>query len=339
MTCLIPIMDKLKTQFDHMTFSHKTEFWISEHDRASNISNLMKYVLQGDKTRMKNVLQIFPSQINETNSKGWTALHIAAINAKSCPGMVEILVKAKASLNVKTDDYGITPLMMACKHSQSSSTEEAVEILIKSKASLDMRCNLGWTALMKACVFSQSESSERTMKMLIDAKANVNIQNGEGDTALSLFCVRRDTRKSAIKMLIDAGASVDVQDASKRTPLMRVCAKCSGPWRYRCVDAHDQTMRTIRTLIDVKASLDIRDNEGMTCLENFVQDMKHQISIHEDSDIRLAVELIDLLETTMKTRLVEKLTCSVPLPIHGGHIVLHREIAEYLNLREKDKRL
>ena len=107
--------------------------------------------------------------------KGFTKLMKMVLLTKRFPDLVDniksYLVSLPEELN-KQNEYGWTALMLACRHSNTVSSEETVRILIDANANVDVQNSDGWTALIISSLNCKSTSSEETIKMLIGAGAN-----------------------------------------------------------------------------------------------------------------------------------------------------------------------
>ncbi len=79
--------------------------------------------------------------------------------------------------------------MLACRDSNTYSTNETVELLLKAGANIDLQKNDGWTSLMMACRNSRTDSTNETVKLLISEGADINLKDDEGWTALMMVVV------------------------------------------------------------------------------------------------------------------------------------------------------
>jgi ankyrin repeat protein len=181
---------------------------------------------------------------------GWTPLHIAS--AYCVQPMVELLVDAKADVEVQQGDSGWTALQTACRRGYTG----VVQVLLRAKADagrpipaspeqpspphncvalaarhghisclralhesgapLDATNALGWGALHEACNMNAFE----VVHFLIEAKCDLNARTKTGRSALQLC------RDPLLKdMLLEAGivrtaeddAAVDAVDAAEAT--------------------------------------------------------------------------------------------------------------------------
>lgn len=100
------------------------EFWSPLHVGVSSVSII--------KTLLSKGASVFAQ-----NSRGWTALHLAA--EKGCTSSIEVLLtEGKAQIDSKDED-GNTPLHLACISKEASIS--TVEILLKYKANPNLKNN------------------------------------------------------------------------------------------------------------------------------------------------------------------------------------------------------
>jgi ankyrin repeat protein len=81
---------------------------------------------------------------NAVDSRGQTALHIAAENSHQPGGIIQQLLRYGAKINV-TDKQGRTPLMstVSCRYPRS----DCIDVLLQHQANTDMTDSSGMTAL------------------------------------------------------------------------------------------------------------------------------------------------------------------------------------------------
>lgn len=183
----------------------------------TNVTPLMHLVKQARKLNMDDHLKQYilnhKDQLNMQDLYGNTALIIAcrSSNTTCSENIVQMLIGAGVDLNL-VDKNGMTALMFACLQSKTSSTENTVKMLVDAGANLNLK-NYGghMTALMFASHYANSTSTENTVKLLIDAGADLNLTNMHSSTALMSVCAfcRGDGAEEIVKMLVDAGCNVE----------------------------------------------------------------------------------------------------------------------------------
>jgi ankyrin repeat protein len=159
----------------------------------------------------------------------------------------------------QSNELGWTALIIACRNSNTRSSEEIVRKLIEAKANVNACAVNGWTALMYASYHSKFESSENTVKMLLDAKADTEIAEFSDElTALHIAATYsgRNSTENTVKILLDAEAYVNNRSTDGKTPLMRSVKECN----------YDSTENTVRMLIEAKSDLYRITDQGNTAL-------------------------------------------------------------------------
>ncbi|HKO97555.1 MAG TPA: ankyrin repeat domain-containing protein [Pyrinomonadaceae bacterium] len=145
---------------------------------------------------------------------GSTALHVAAFKGR--PDIVEMLVKAKASINCQMTD-GFTPLHLAAQGGHI----EIVKTLLATGADVYATTSRRYTPLHSATQERHPEERQRqVVQALIEAAADVNAQNDIFLTPLHNVAINLDTRTA--RLLIDAGADVNSTEANGYSALHMV---------------------------------------------------------------------------------------------------------------------
>ena len=109
---------------------------------------------------------------------------------------VDYLINKGANINVKTEDLGLTPLMIAV----SEGYFEMAEMLIKLGADVNKKNKFGDTALMYAVVYTEP----KLIKLLINSGADLKAKNNKNITALDFAKVNcykqaQDILENALK--------------------------------------------------------------------------------------------------------------------------------------------
>ena len=149
--------------------------------------------------------------IDIKNTKGWTALMMAARNSNLDSNIetVKLLIAAGANVNLQHND-GWSALMLAARYSNIDSNIETVKLLIEAGANINLQENNGWSALMMAAGNSNTDSNIETVKLLIQAGANINLQQNNGWSALMIAAkyFNTDSNIETVKLLIEAGSNI-----------------------------------------------------------------------------------------------------------------------------------
>jgi len=136
--------------------------------------------------------------INEKESRGTTALHLAA--ATDFYQAVKTLIEHGADVNVKTET-GFTPLHWAA----SKNAIESIEILLDNGADVNAKAKSNITPLHWAAGKNASDA----VKLLLAAGADINARTGLGYTPLHLAVKKNPYSKSAVLL---AEAQADLED-------------------------------------------------------------------------------------------------------------------------------
>jgi len=154
------------------------------------------------------------------------------------------------------DKRGMTPLMIACKHSNV----EVVREVLKRKPDLEQRDNLfGRTALIWAVKNNQMEIAE----LLLGSGADVNAKTQDGTNPL-LFSARQGFVDIA-RALVGRSADLEVTDKYGFTPIM--FAACFG---------HTEILIL---LAQKNANLDSKDLRGCTPLMLATRSGRHETAL------------------------------------------------------------
>ncbi len=198
---------------------------------------------------------------NAANDYGVTPLSLACTN-KNVP-LVEMLVKAKANSNA-AETNGVTPLMNCAK----TGTIEAVKILIAAGANLDAAdTDRAQTALMRAA----AQKHSAVVQALVAAKANVHLRTKKLDLYDPMKAITYSDKayfpgeKGGFTALMFAAQSGDV-DAAKA--LLDAGAKIDDGTEFDgtplVVAAQNGNEKVSLFLLDRGASPNARDGYGLT---------------------------------------------------------------------------
>jgi ankyrin repeat protein len=152
---------------------------------------------------------------------------------------VRLLIEAGMNVNIKTENYGSTPLMVASAARQLS----IVDILIQKKAMVNMQDDLGDTAL----IIASSKGHLDVVQVLLNKGAEPNIQNVAGRTALRVAAENGHT--TVVLALLKQNVDLEVRDKDEnKTPLLAAAM-------------HHHT-QVVKILLDSGADPKVRDKYG-----------------------------------------------------------------------------
>lgn len=153
-------------------------------------------------------------KINQTDSQGRAALHLAAMYGHS--KVAELLLSNSAAVNQITTQSKRTPLYLAVLNNHT----DIVEILIKHGVNLnEPNSNNGVTALHAAVESGHTEMVE----LLLQYQANPDLQNTNGWTPVKLAARKGDQK--TVELLINKGADPNIPDKEGFTPLHNASAE------------------------------------------------------------------------------------------------------------------
>lgn len=239
-------------KFNETTYNinSNTEYNCSVHTTSTNFTPLMYLVSKARKlncnSKLKEYILTHKDELNKQNTKGWTAL------------------------------------MIACRNSNSESTESTVKMLIDAGADLNLKNVIGSTALILALEYSDENSSVNTVKLLIDAGADLNYTNNKNSTALIMairYIKNISVKEIVVKMLITAGADINIKDTFEHTALL-----------YAINSLHCST-KTIELLINAGADINTHDGKKtaiiIACQHHCFHDMEDKIKLLLDAKVDL----------------------------------------------------
>ena len=177
---------------------------------ASGDLRLVEAVKNRDAARAQALLteRVDP---NVRQPDGATALHWAA--HWDDVATVELLLHAGAEVDT-ANDYGVTPLAVACRNGSTASAK-IVETLLQAGANPDAELPSGETVLMTASFAGRVDAVQSLLARGADVNATETIK---GQTAL-MWAVSEGHREVA-RALLDHGADVNAPSTGESTPLL-----------------------------------------------------------------------------------------------------------------------
>ncbi|HEX7615906.1 MAG TPA: ankyrin repeat domain-containing protein [Thermoanaerobaculia bacterium] len=182
------------------------------------------------------------AKVDGPDEHGVTAITYAIVeNSFNGREVLRALLKAKASVNVKSED-GMTPLMFAARNGKN----EHFGDLLAAGADVNALDNDNWTALMCAAFYSSSFC----VTDLLKAGADPKVEAADGKTAV-LLAVQHGNSTS-VEALLAAGATFESRGLKHTTPLV--------------LAAIGDDMGTVERVLKAKPDVNGRDKDGVTAL-------------------------------------------------------------------------
>jgi len=248
--CSLPFSQRFKTILDTIIReSTKLEprDFPSEQDRRTKenqLAHLMKYAnkLYANKNEIVRLIKDGANP-NITDEYGVTPLIMAAEQEQE--ELVQELIDAGADVNQITSDHST-----ALQRAAISGNAQIVQMLIDAGALLDYADQFGNTPLFKAISTRHTEVA----KLLIAAGTNVNLGGGYGTygrekqfkgTRPPIIEAIKKGNPELVQALLTAGAQVDAQDPEGLTAFLYAC-------QYRDI-------RSIKLLAQAQANVNIKN--------------------------------------------------------------------------------
>lgn len=192
---------------------------------------------------MMDLVRRSPEQLNVKDAQGWTALHLAAMNAWATAS--EILVTNGAALDIKLKN-GDTALHVAV----SRNNHQMAGLILRHGAPVDATNNLGRTPLFAAVAGPPLEVPLTVL--LLEFKANPNVTDRLGSTPLMV--ATEACRPGPMLALLRAGANPNVREPVSGMSLLQMAAvRCPG--------------EIVEMLVTNRADLQTVDAQGNTVLD------------------------------------------------------------------------
>jgi len=248
----------------------ETEYHCSPINKSTGFNQLHKLILYNhiinQYNKIKELINIHPELINQPTTTGWTALMIAAANARKYDllAIVKLLLSNPVT-NVNAKQLtGWTALMIAAKNSNILSTNDVVSLLIQHD-DIDVNlCNKrGETALILSSMYSNTHSNIETVNMLIQhPNININHKNTRGNTALMLAAYKSniDSNIQTVNLLLDhPNCNINMQNMDGSTSLM-IAARFSNS------SSNIETLELLLNNVNHIVDCNLQDNKGWTAL-------------------------------------------------------------------------
>ncbi|MBB6637629.1 ankyrin repeat domain-containing protein [Cohnella thailandensis] len=206
--------------------------------------------------------------VQEKEYNGTTALEAAAYFGHA--EAVDLLLRAGAKVNYRSDYHLETPLMMAALQDQ----EDIALTLLQHGAQVDYIGDYG-----SALHYAVSANHKEMVKVLIKHKANVNAMDSQGYTAMHIAAYKGFA--NVLQLLLKAGGIVRMKAQGMYTPLLLAVAKgrvnCTRALLEKNADPNDalpsgktalmmaaelQNEEMVRILLGQGAASGVRDSEG-----------------------------------------------------------------------------
>ncbi len=182
------------------------------------------------------------AKVDGPDEHGVTAITYAIVaNSFNGREVIRALLKAKASVNVKSDD-GRTPLMFAAQNGKN----EHFGDLLAAGADLNAMDDDNWTALMYAAFYGSSFG----VNDLLKAGADPKVEAKDGQTAVLLAA--RHGNSTSLEALLAAGGTFESKGLKQTTPLV--------------LAAIGDDLETVERVLKARPDVNGRDKDGWTAL-------------------------------------------------------------------------
>jgi ankyrin repeat protein len=213
---------------------------INENLSAEVFEEFHDAAKRDDLTKIKRLLSKNGMLLEKTDKYKRTALHSAA--KYGALSVCNYLIEQKANLNAK-DESGNTPLHLASLYG----FDEVAGLIANANADINALNNDGASPLSLAVIYG----TLKTVGLLLAKKADRNIKDKEGNTLLHLAASRRHAEK--VRQILKFSPEIDSRNNDGHTPLLLAVR------RY-------DNVKVIESLLDHRARIGMRDNEGRSVL-------------------------------------------------------------------------
>ena len=166
---------------------------------------ILRAIAKGDAGDVRNHL-LLGADVNETNKRGWTPLHFAAVRGKA--ECTKVLAAEGAELDPRTGTRK-TPLHFAADRGFL----EIVTVLVESGADIGAQDDEGWSPLH----YAAEKDRVDVAAYLIEKGAEVDMRSIRGGTPLHEASA--SASEKMIHLLLDHGADKSIAASNGKTPL------------------------------------------------------------------------------------------------------------------------
>ncbi|CAI2350095.1 unnamed protein product [Caenorhabditis sp. 36 PRJEB53466] len=213
---------------------------VTQLRNANGESLLIVAVRAGNTLVVKQLVQLDPDSIDETDNEGWSALLNAAHGGHI--DIIRLLIDNGAAVD-QPDLMGWSPLMWAVYKNQ----HDCVDMLLNAKAHVNLIDEEdGLTPLIVASGRGFGQIVER----LIDADCQVNACDKFGSTAL--IWAARKGHLPVVQLLLNSGAEVDAVGMYSSTALM--------------LATRGNYLQVVDLLLTREPNVNVADQNGLTAL-------------------------------------------------------------------------
>ena len=188
--------------------------------------------------------------VEDGHHRGTTLWAVVRVGVAAGTSTLQILLQAKAAVNLGTHYEKETPLLAAVCHADNVVT---VQALLQAKADLNLTDSRGQSALWRAARYGHTSS----LRVLLQARAAVDqAEMYRGDTAL--LAAAQHGHRGCVRALLQGGAAVDQPghwygfDQERLTPLL-AAADCGE-------------LEIVRALLQAKATVNVEDPDDLSAL-------------------------------------------------------------------------
>ena len=175
---------------------------------------LLRAVQANQLDQVRKIIKEQPQLINQADDRGFTPLHIAAVNPDTA--ILELLLESGADIEARTDEKK-TPLYLAAEFGRL----KPVQKLLEGKAFSLPLDKGGNTPLMAAVANGQSETVKWMLKWMDEHGTMIDVTNTEGQTVLFTAVMQGDLE--IVKLLIKNEANPKIVDKNGMTILHVAC--------------------------------------------------------------------------------------------------------------------
>lgn len=168
--------------------------------KNKNLPEIIQITKSGNNNKLVDFIKKNPTNINDTDNNGNTALLLAC---KDCLiYIVDTLIKNNADVNLSDKD-GDTPLMMA-------STSKIIDMLLNvNNIDINKTDQYGNSALNKSY-----NNNMKLEKLLNQKNIDVNIQNKWGKTAIMNYIDNEIPEIYILEKMLDCGLDLNIKDSN-----------------------------------------------------------------------------------------------------------------------------